>query len=161
MAHKTIALTIELREHLQCMCGAQTHWIYPILAVHEREYPDRHCHFTSESEHEPVSGKYRTEPKPDLNWVLGSVAMSSWIWQEQKQRLGSRNRNRNQVWFGFGLVCLASGEGKEDNRTKTETETRSGYGFDFPVFVCALTQAKKTSQPNPKPNPDLSTVKCF
>jgi hypothetical protein len=110
-----------------------------------------------------VRGKYRTEPKPDLNWVLGSVAMSSWIWQKQKQRLGNRNRNRNQVWFGFGLVCLclALGEGREDNQTKTETEARSGYGFDFPVFVCASTHAKKTSQPNPKPNPDLSTVKCF
>ena len=108
-----------------------------------------------------MSGKYRTEPKPDLNWVVGSVAMSSWIWQQQKQRLG--NRNRNQVWFGFGLVCLclALGEGKEDNQTRTETETRSGCGVDFPVFVCALTQAKKTSQPNLKPNPDLSTVKCF
>jgi hypothetical protein len=149
MAHKTIALTTELREHLQCMCGTKTYWICPILAVHEGEYPDHHWHFTSESEHEPVSGKYRTEPKPDLNWVLGSVAMSSWIWQKQKQRLGNRNRNRNQVWFGFGLVCLclALGEGEEDNQTKTETETRSGYGFDFPVFVCASTQAKKTSQP--------------
>ena len=42
MAHKTIALTTELREHLQCMCGAKTHWIYPVLAVHEGEYPDHH-----------------------------------------------------------------------------------------------------------------------
>ena len=100
-----------------------------------------------------MSGKYRTEPKPDLNWVLGSVAMSSWIWQKQKQRLGNRHRNRNQVWFGFGLSVSCFGRKQKRQPDQHRNRNQIWLRLRFPRLCLCINTSKKDIAAEPETQP--------